>query len=223
MDDVPTRRRALTATDIRDNQFVSTSTQQQRARPAGRKMEQRLAYDDVADEEECDRMTQRLHQPQGRRRDASIVGLYLDALRHKDGSLTVAYEITMSYSMFADDQLVDIRYDDIARMLAFDKPTGTLVQFRYATTPDPGHAINSAIASRARAGNHVLAGLLQASNLDWLRMSGKLQPYRRSVLTMWVRVPPKQRGNSTIDALGNFKGALVLERRTHGVLHTAQN
>src|SRR4026208_1529604 len=186
-------------------------------------MEQRLAYDELADEEECDRMTQRLRQPQGRRRDASIVGLYTDALRHKDGSLTVAYEVTMSYSMFADDQLVDIRYDDMARMLAFDKPPGTLVQFRYATTPDPGHAINSAIASRARAGNHVLAGLLQASNLDWLRTSGKIQPYRRSVLTMWVQVPPKQRGNSTIDALANFKGTLALEKRKHGVLHAARN
>ena len=108
-------------------------------------------------------------------------------------------------------------------MLAFDKPPGTLVQFRYATTPDPGHAINSVIASRARAGNHVLAGLLQASNLDWLRTSGKLQPFRRSVLTMWVRVPPKQQGNSTIDALANFKGALLLEKRKHGVLHAARN
>src|SRR5215213_5168257 len=182
-----------------------------------------LGYDELADEEESDRMTRRLRQPQGRRRDASIVGLYMDALRHKDGSLTVAYEVSMSTSMFADDQLVDIRYDDMARMLAFDKPPGTLIQFRYATSPDPGHAINSVIASRARAGNHVLAGLLQASNLDWLRMSGKLQPYRRSVLTMWVQVPPKERGNSTIDALANFKGALIVEKRKHGVLHAARN
>ena len=169
-------------------------------------MEQRLGYDELADEEESDRITRRLRQPQGRRRDASIVGLYMDALRHKDGSLTVAYEVAMSNSMFSDDQLVDIRYDDMARMLAFDKPPGTLVQFRYATTPDPGNAINSVITLRARSGNHVLAGLLQASNLDWLRTSGKIQAFRRSVLTMWVQVPPKQRGNSTIDALSNFKG-----------------
>src|SRR5687767_15819333 len=113
-------------------------------------MEQRLGYDELADEEESDRITRRLRQPQGRRRDASIVGLYMDALRHKDGSLTVAYEVAMSNSVFSDDQLVDIRYDDMARMLAFDKPAGTLVQFRYATNPDSGHAINSVIASHAR-------------------------------------------------------------------------
>src|ERR1044071_7194803 len=186
-------------------------------------MEQRVGYDELAVAEEFGRMTRRLRQPQGTRRDASIVGLYMDALRHKDGSLTVAYEVGMSNSMFSDDQLIDIRYDDMARMLAFDKPSGTLVQFRYATTSDPGHAIKSVIASRARAGNHVLAGLLQASNLDWLRTSGKIQPYRRSVLTMWVQVPPKQHGNSTIDALSNFKGALVIEKRKHGLLHAARN
>src|SRR5215203_3047177 len=118
-------------------------------RRLAKKMKQRLGYDELADEEEFDRMTRRLRQPQGRRRDASIVGLYMDALRHKDGSLTMAYEVSMSTSMFADDQLVDIRYDDMARMLAFDKPSGTLIQFRYATSPDPGHAINSVIASRA--------------------------------------------------------------------------
>jgi hypothetical protein len=143
-------------------------------------MAQRLGYDELAIDEQFGHMTQRLRQPQGRRRDASIVGLYMDALRHKDGSLTVAYEVAMSNSMFSDDQLVDIRYDDTARMLAFDKPSGTLVQFRHATSPDPGYAINSVIASRARAGNHVLAGLLQASNLDWLRTSGKLQPFRKA-------------------------------------------
>src|ERR671926_152974 len=108
-------------------------------------MEQRVSYDELAVEEKFARMTRRLRQPQGKRRDASVVGLYMDALRHKDGSLTVTYEVAMSSSMFSDDQLVDIRYDDMGRMLAFDKPSGTLVQFRYATTPDPGHTINSVI------------------------------------------------------------------------------
>lgn len=186
-------------------------------------MDHRLGHDELGDEEEFAHMTRDLRQPQGRRRDASIAGLYIDALRHKDGALTIAYEVEMPPSMFTDDQLVDIRYDDLARMLAFDKPAGTLVQFRYATTPDPGRAINSVISSRARQGNHVLAGLLQASNLDWIRSSGKVQPYRRSVLTMWIRVPPKQRGNSTIDSLADFKRAFLWQARARGVLNATRN
>src|SRR5687768_16930431 len=123
-------------------------------------MDHRLGRDELEDEEAFNRLTRDLRQPQGRRRQASTVGLYMDALRHKDGALTVAYEVSLPPSMFAHDQLVDVRYDDLARMLAFDKPAGTLIQFRYATTPDPGRAINDVIVSRAPHGNHVLAGLL---------------------------------------------------------------
>jgi len=182
-----------------------------------------LGYDELADEQERDRARKKLERPLGRRRDASIVGLYKDALRHKDGALTVAYQVEMPPSMFADDEFVDIRYDDLARMLAFEKPPGTLVQFRYATNPDPGRAITSVIASRAREGTHSLAGLLQASNLDWFRDSAKSLPFRRSVLTMWIRVPPKKRGNSTLSSLTDFRRALAVEVKTNGLLGTLRN
>jgi len=119
--------------------------------------------------------------------------------------------------MFADDMLLDIRYDDLARMLAFEKPPGTLIQFRYSTTPDPGHAITRVIESRAPNGTHTLASLLQSSNLDYLRGTAKGLPYRRSVLTIWVRVPPKKRGNSTMSALADLRHALRDEANTRGV------
>ena len=183
-------------------------------------MKRALGYDELANEQEIDRGTKGLRRPPGRRRDASVVGLFKDALRHKDGALTVAYQVEMSASMFADDEFVDIRYDDLARMLAFEKPPGTLVQFRYATTPDPGRAITKVIGSRAREGTHTLAGLLQASNLDWLRCSAKSLPFRRSVLTMWVRVPPKKRGNTTMSAFSDIKRALVNELRAKGLVTT---
>src|SRR5215831_3887177 len=174
----------------------------------GKPMERALAYDELAAEERLAFWSKALRQPTGRMRDSSIVGLYNDALRHKDGALTVAYNVDAPATMFADDSLVDIRYDDLARMLAFEKPAGTLVQFRYSTIPDPGFALINLIASRAEKGTHTLASLLQASNLEYLETSAKTVPYRRSVLTMWVRVPPKKRGNSTLGALSDFKSAV---------------
>src|SRR5438034_11324571 len=104
-------------------------------------MERVLAYDELTDERDLRLLAVALRRPSGRRRDSSIVGIYNDALRHKDGALTVAYQVEMPATMFADDSLIDIRYDDLARMLAFEKPAGTLVQFRYATIPDPGYTI----------------------------------------------------------------------------------
>jgi hypothetical protein len=121
--------------------------------------------------------------------------------------------------MFADDALVDIRYDDLARMLAFEKPAGTVVQFRYATNPDPGQAIADAIAARASEANHTLAALLQASHLAYLRASAHALPYRRGVLTMWVRVPAKKRENSTMIALSELKHGFTDAVRGKGLPH----
>ncbi len=171
-------------------------------------MEFTLAYDELANEKQLKSRVRALRYPSGRRRDSSIVGIYQDALRHKDGALTVAYEVEAPATMFADDSLIDIRYDDLARMLAFEKPAGTVVQFRYSTIPDPGYALINLISSRAEQGTHTLASLLQAANLGFIESSARLVPYRRSVLTMWVRVPPKKRINSTISALSDFKHAM---------------
>jgi hypothetical protein len=187
-------------------------------------MEHALNYDRVEpDEVFFDRETSALRGPMGRRRDSSIVGIHNDALRHKDGALTVAYRVETPATMFADDVLIDIRYDDLARMLAFEKQAGTLIQFRYSTMPDLGQAITSVVSSRAPIGTHALASLLQSSNLDYLRSAAKDLPYRRSVLTIWVRVPPKKRGNSTMSAISDLKHALRDELRTRGMFFALRN
>jgi hypothetical protein len=179
-------------------------------------MEPNLSYDELALERASRQRTAILRRPAGRRRDSSIVGIYNDALRHKDGSLTVAYHVEMPATMFADDALIDARYDDLARMLAFDKPAGTLIQFRYTTISDPGYTIINLISSRATDGTHPLASLLQASNIDYVKSCAKDAPYRRGVLTIWVRVPPQRRANSTISAMTDFKEGLRSEIKANG-------
>lgn len=186
-------------------------------------MEHSLAYDELEIAPDERRRIASLRNPVGRKRDSSIVGIYRDALRHKDGSLTVAYDVEMPATMFADDSLVDIRYDDLARTLAFDKPAGTLVQFRYGTIPDPGYAIINVIGARAEQGTHTLASLLQASNLDYLKNSANQLPYRRSLFTVWVRVPPKRRVNSTATALSDFANGFKREQHARGLISAVRS
>lgn len=186
-------------------------------------MEPALAYDELTADKELRQRTAVLRRPPGRRRDSSIVGIFNDALRHKDGALTVAYEVEMPATMFADDAVIDYRYDELARLLAFDKPAGTLIQFRYATIPDRGQAIVKVLNSRAATGTHTLASLLQASNLDYLENAAKKLPYRQTVLTMWVRIPPQQRASSTVVALSDFKSALRNEIKSNGFGSALQN
>src|SRR5215216_5896858 len=179
-------------------------------------MEPALAYDELAADKELRHRTMALRRPPGRRRDSSIVGIFNDALHHKDGALTVAYQVEMPATMFADDAVIDYRCDELARLLAFDKPAGTLIQFRYATIPDRGGAILKVLSSRAPKGTHMLASLLQASNLDYLENAAKELPYRQTVLTMWVRIPAPQRTSSTVVALADFKSALRDEIKSNG-------
>src|SRR5882672_8795489 len=65
--------------------------------------------------------------------------------------------------------------------------------------------------------------LLQASNLDYLRGTAQSLPYRRSVLTMWIRVPPKKRGNPTMSAVADFGDAFRQEMRERGILSTLRD
>ena len=111
-----------------------------------------LAYDELAAAKESRQRAIVLRRPPGRRRDSSIVGIYNDSLRHKDGALTVAYQVDMPATLFADDAVIDYRYDELARLLAFDKPAGTLIQFRYTTVADRGNAIVKVLSSRAATG-----------------------------------------------------------------------
>src|SRR5437660_2639445 len=90
------------------------------------------------------------------------------------------------------------------------------MQFRYSTIPDPGYAIINVISSRADQGTHTMASLLQASNLEYIESGAKRVPYRRSVLTIWVRVSPKKRTNSTLSALADLKHAVRNEIETNG-------
>ena len=185
-------------------------------------MEPALAYNELDADKASRQRTAALRRPPGRRRDSSIVGIFNDALRHKDGALTVAYQVEMPATMFADDSVIDYRYDELARLLAFDKPAATLIQFRYATTPDRGQAIVKVLGSRAPTGAHTLASLLQASNLDYLRGAARDLPYRQTVLTMWVRIPSQQRTSSTVVALSEFKSALQSEIKTNGFASAVQ-
>src|SRR5438067_742402 len=179
-------------------------------------MQRTFAYDELTSDREERRRTNSMSRPAGGRRDSSIVGIFNDALRHKDGALTVAYHVEMPSTMFADDSVVDAQYDDLARMLASDKPAGTLMQFRYATIPDPGFSIINVISARPEHGTHTLASLLQASSLEFLESSARSVPYRRSILTLWVRVPAKRRANSTMSAVTDFNSALSDEIKTNG-------
>jgi len=59
-----------------------------------------------------------------------------------DGSYICAWEAKLASTMLAHDTQVEARCDELARMLAVDKPPGTVIRFRFSSGPDPGCAID---------------------------------------------------------------------------------
>lgn len=160
---------------------------------------------------------QKLIRPVGRKRDSSIVGIHGEALRHTDGSYTRAYTARLEPTMLADDSVIDMRYDEIARMLAAPKPPGTLIQFRFSSGPDPGRAIDAHFKAYNGTLTHPEASLLHAMNLDYYQTAASARAYRHEVLTLWVRVPVRQTGDATSVGLSAFIPALGNEIKKHGL------
>ncbi len=123
-------------------------------------------------------------------RSTSIVGVAGDALRHDDGSYTAAWRCTLSPTMLAPDHVLDSRVDALARLLALDKPAGTIIQIRYSTNPDPGLAISRHHRTRSEALDvHAPSRLLHDLGLASYSDMATACAYRHSQLTIWIRVP----------------------------------
>lgn len=147
---------------------------------------------EAAYEREIERMTierEAIANPRGRRRTSSIAGLYRDTLRHTDGSISRGYHVELEPSMFTYDAEIDARYDALGRMLADDKPPGTVIQFRLANAPDPGSSIEEHLALLATLSTHPKAVRLHALNIAFKQQAARSGAFRRSILSMWVRIP----------------------------------
>ena len=123
-------------------------------------------------------------------RSTSIVGVAGDALRHDDGSYTAAWRCTLRPTMLAPDHVLDSRVDALARLLALDKPAGTIIQIRYSTNPDPGLAISRHHRTRSEVRDvHAPSRLLHDLGLASYSDMATAGAYRHSQLTIWIRVP----------------------------------
>lgn len=144
----------------------------------------------------------------GRRRETSIVGLYLDALRHDDGSFTRAYHVELEPSIFSDDLVLESRCDALALLLAARKPVGSVIQFRLSTDLDPGLALRSHAAARDPFEIHSPAALLHDRGLQTYAELASAGSFRRSALTCWVRVPSPLKDSADDFFLPNLKREL---------------
>ena len=166
---------------------------------------------------DLDQPVSELSRPDGRKRDSSIAGLYDNVLRHTNGDYSCAWEVKLEPTMFAHDHTIESRCDELARMLAVDKPPGTVIQFRFSSGHDPGHAILKHLVARGDGSlTHPEASRLHASSLGLYEAASAAHRYRQSVLSVWVRVPGKQKSDDANTGVNAFIPRALDEVRKHG-------
>jgi len=152
----------------------------------------------------------------GRLFPTEILGLDGNIIRYRDGSFGKAYIFEPVPTLYDDGRLTEQRIEDLKTILRFDKPKGTIVQFRFSNKADDGKVLKDHIRSRNTERSDPLASLLQATNLSLYEeaiLAGRVMTQEASV---WIRVPTRESGDRSL-FLESFP-ALVREIRDHGVL-----
>ncbi|HEX5081578.1 MAG TPA: hypothetical protein VFY40_06005 [Blastocatellia bacterium] len=157
-------------------------------------------------------------RPAGQKRESSIVGICDGAPRHTDGAYTCAWEAQPAPTMLAHEHVIESRCDELARMLAVDKPPGTVIQFRFSSGPDPGWAIvANLVACDDTSQLHSEAARLHAMNIGFYTAQASALVYRRQALSIWARVPVRQNGDGANSGLSAFIPAALDEMGKHDI------
>jgi hypothetical protein len=90
----------------------------------------------------------KLSHGQGRLRKSEIMGFDGDLLRFRDGSYGRAYRITLANTIYQSEEFTENRIDEIASLLNFDKPAGSVIQIRFESLPDGGTILRNHLGSR---------------------------------------------------------------------------
>ncbi len=166
---------------------------------------------------QVERSEYRLANPPGRRRDSSIVGLYEDTLRRKDGSYTRLYDFPLPTTFNAHEAVNESVCDEIGRLLAVPKPPGTVMQFRYAVSPDPGRSIAAHLRARSYDRVYLPACRLHDNNVDFYKALADACAFRTEHASFNITVPVHLADDDTSRGLSAFVPAVLREVRDGGI------
>jgi hypothetical protein len=152
----------------------------------------------------------------GRLFPTEILGLDGNTIRYRDGSFGKAYGFEPAATLYDDGRLTEQRIEDLKTILKFDKPKGTVIQFRFSNEPDDGGVLKDHLRSRDAGRSDPLASMLQATNLSLYEEaigSGRVSMQSASV---WIRVPTRDPADRSLP--GQVFPSLVREARARGIL-----
>lgn len=130
-----------------------------------------------------------LRRGQGRLRKSEILGFDGAFIRYRDGSFGKAYRITLANSIYQSEEFTENRIDEIAGLLNFDKPAGTVIQIRFDSLPGGAKVLRNHLRSINAPESHPHAALLHATNIKIYEKAIEAELIKEQTATVWIRVP----------------------------------
>ncbi|HEY6803714.1 MAG TPA: hypothetical protein VI306_09060 [Pyrinomonadaceae bacterium] len=119
--------------------------------------------------------------------------------------------------MLAPDEITDTCIDGFADMLTVDVPAGTVLQFRYSVSSDPGRAIAEHLRARDYSRTYFPAARLHDLNLDFLTAMTDASSFRQQKASLFVRVPVAHDRDRSSYGLNAFVSAMGRDWLDYGL------
>ena len=134
----------------------------------------------------------------GRLFPTEILGLEGNIIRYRDGSFGKAYSFDPANTLYDDGRLTEQRIEDLKTILKFDKPTNTVIQFRFQNATDDGQVLMDHLRSRNIESSDPIASVLHATNLSLYEEAIRSGQVMRQSATVWIRVPVRDKADKSI-------------------------
>jgi hypothetical protein len=153
---------------------------------------------------------------EGRLFPSEILGLDGNVIRYRDGSFGKAYGFEPANTLYDDGNFTEQRIEELKTLLKFEKPEGTIIQFRFCSKPDDGTTLKNHLRTRNKEKSDPLASLLQATNLALYEEAIRNGGAMTHAASVWIRVPTRDMADKS--ALGRSLPGLMREIREQGLL-----
>ncbi|MGH9945814.1 MAG: hypothetical protein ACRD6X_01275, partial [Pyrinomonadaceae bacterium] len=152
----------------------------------------------------------------GRLLPTEILGLEGNVIRYRDGSFAKGYIFEPAHTLYDDGRLTEQRIEDLKTILKFDKPSDTVIQFRFVNAADDGRVLRDHLRSRNSERSDPIASVLQATNLSVYEEAISSGRVMRQTANVWIRVPVRDKADKSL--LGSAFPSLFRLVREKGFL-----
>ncbi len=136
-----------------------------------------------------------------RLRDSSCMALSHKAVRHTSAAYTTGFVADAPSTILADEEIVNEHHQAFERLLTSEKPTGTIIQIRWANHLENGQLLLNETRPEKLDNIYFPARVLHEESLNQIWNRIVENGFRSPRLSVWLKVPTKHASDNLNNGL----------------------